>query len=177
MWGKRGYGQHTPIQSSSHDRATIFLSRHPTSTDAPAQGPKPPTYAPTPCIADHPPYQYTTGCVTRFPCPQSIPPTGNHSRPPKLSGPAGSARDHYSPWTASTLQTSSDVMSAPTAARIERLSADQKNAAARKENGIFFFFRSRMQYNLIKGTVQLVAAKSRQALMSWRHRRRRPRRA
>ena len=59
------------------------------------------------------------------------------------------------------------VMSAPTAARIERLSADQKNAAARKENGIFF--SSQIAHAIqFKGTVQLVAAKSRQALMSWR---------
>ena len=60
-------------------------------------------------------------------------------------------------------------MSAPTAARIERLSADQKNSAARKENGIFF--SSQIAHAIqFKGTVQLVAAKSRQALMSWRRR-------
>ena len=94
MWGKRGYGQPTysysvlPALPTAPPYSPCVI---PPLTDAPAQGPKPPTYAPTPCIADHPPYQYTTGCVTRFPCPQSIPPTGYHSRPPKLSGPAGSA--------------------------------------------------------------------------------------
>ena len=59
-------------------------------------------------------------------------------------------------------------MSAPTAARVERLSADQKKCGRSKRERNMFFQIAHAHAIQFKGTVQLIAAKSRQALMSWR---------